>query len=67
MPAAQVGAITIAVTRLAVELVAPENASTPGWIALSGPYEFQWLLPAEPFLAIASKVCFAACEIVGGI
>ena len=67
-PGVHVGAITIAVTRLAVVFVAPENASTPGSTALClGPYEYQWLLPGSPFLAIASKVSFAVCEIVGGI
>src|SRR5947199_3936526 len=33
LPDTQVGAITRAVTRLAVALVAPENARTPGWMA----------------------------------
>src|SRR5207302_7757542 len=30
-PATQVGATTIAVSRLGVAVVAPEHASTPGW------------------------------------
>src|SRR5207247_2612580 len=39
-PATHVGAITIAVTRLAVVFVAPENASTPGCTDdCCGPYE----------------------------
>src|SRR5262245_57018537 len=48
LPGVQVGAISIAVTRLAVVSVEPENAITPGCCAmLSDAYGSQWLFHCE--------------------
>ena len=69
LPGVQVAAISIAVTRLAVVSVEPENAITPGCCAmLSGAYGSQWLFPCElPACAIFANVARAFATICGEI
>ena len=76
--AVQSGSATIAVVRLAVLFVAPENEITPGWVAFTrGPYNRQrepspsrWRpcrsCRASAF-AIRLKVALARATIAGGI
>ena len=57
-------------TRLAVEFVAPENASTPGWIELSvGPRVILWDEIADPVLLPGESALLAraALEAVVGL
>src|SRR3954467_14282338 len=68
------GETAIAVMRLAVWLVAPENAVTPGWVALRfGPYCCHWrpAAPGSPAAASraasASNATSARCVTSGGI
>src|SRR6266850_4411655 len=70
----QSGDTTSAVTRLAVEFVAPEKAVTPGWTASSfGPKNFHLrpLAPWSPFcassFAFRSNVARAFLTTAGGI